>query len=173
MKSKLCLLVLLCFLVFPVLAQEKSKKQLKAERELQKQKEIEAMIDSKNFVFEAQKAMPQGGRLLNLDYNTYFLKFNETKTTCDLPFFGRAFNVPYGGGDGGIKFEGVPENIQIEKKKKSYNVKATVKGKEDVYDLLFSVYFDGGTSLSVNSNNRAFISYDGEIHAPKPEEIKE
>lgn len=173
MKSKLCLLVLFCFLVFPVLAQEKSKKQLKAERELQKQKEIEAMIDSKNFVFEAQKAMPQGGRLLNLDYNTYFLKFNETKTTCDLPFFGRAFNVPYGGGDGGIKFEGVPENIQIEKKKKSYNVKATVKGKEDVYDLLFSVYFDGGTSLSVNSNNRAFISYDGEIHAPKPEEIKE
>ncbi|WP_163408232.1 DUF4251 domain-containing protein [Flavobacterium ajazii] len=172
MKSKLFILVLSCCLVFPVLAQEKSKKQLKAERELQKQKEIEALIDSKNFVFEAQKAMPQGGRLLNLDYNTYFLKFNEAKTTCDLPFFGRAFNVPYGGGDGGIKFEGVPENIQIEKKKKSYDVKATVKGKDDVYDLFFSVYIDGGASLSVNSNNRAFISYDGEIHAPKPEETK-
>ena len=167
MKRKLLiLLALLCFLSFPVLAQEKTRKELKADRELQKQKEIEALIDSKNFVFEAQKALPQGGRMLNLDYNTYFLKFNREKTTCDLPFFGRAFNVPYGG-DGGIKFEGIPENIKIEKKKKSVNVKATVKGKNDVYTLYFNIFFDGGATLSVNSNNRASISYDGEIEAPK------
>ena len=167
MKCKLLiLLALLCFLSFPVLAQEKTRKELKADRELQKQKEIEALIDSKNFVFEAQKALPQGGRMLNLDYNTYFLKFNREKTTCDLPFFGRAFNVPYGG-DGGIKFEGIPENIKIEKKKKSVNVKATVKGKNDVYTLYFNIFFDGGATLSVNSNNRASISYDGEIEAPK------
>ncbi|WP_431242458.1 DUF4251 domain-containing protein [Flavobacterium sp. P21] len=165
------LLVLSCFLSFSVLAQEKSKKELKAERELQKQKEIEALIDSKNFVFEAQKATPQGGRLLNLDYNTYFLKFNETKTTCDLPFFGRAYNVAYGG-DGGIKFEGVPENIKIDKSKKKVTVKATVKGKDDVFDLLFTIFSDGGASLSVSSNNRAPISYDGEVHPPKTDEIK-
>lgn len=174
MKTKLFIfLVLLSLLSFPVLAQEKSKKELKAERELQKQKEIEGLINSKNFVFEAQKVMPQGGRMLNLDYNTYFLKFSENKTTCDLPFFGRGFNVPYGGGDGGIKFEGVPENIQIEKKKKSYNIKAVVKGKDDIYNLFFSVFLDGGASLSVNSNNRASISYDGEIEAPRPEEAKQ
>ena len=173
MKTKLLiLLVLFCFLSLPLLAQEKSKKELKAERELQKQKEIKGLIESKKFVFEAQKVIPQGGRLLNLDYNTYFLKFNEIKTTCDLPFFGRGFNVPYGGGDGGIKFEGVPDNIQIEKKKKSYNIKTTVKGKDDVYNLFFTVFFDGGATLSVNSNNRSSISYDGEIEAPKPEEVK-
>lgn len=172
MRRKLfILLVLSCFLSLSVVAQEKTKKELKAERELQKQKEIEALIDSKNFVFEAQKAIPQGGRLLNLDYNTYFLKFNTEKTTCDLPFFGRAFNVAYGG-DGGIKFEGVPENIQIEKKKKSYTVKATVKGKDDTYSLMFSIFYDGGASLSVTSNNRASISYDGEIEAPKNETDK-
>ena len=172
MKRKLSiLLVLLCFINFPVLAQEKTKKELKAERELQKQKEIEALIDSKNFVFEAQKATPQTGRMLNLDYNTYFLKFNTEKTTCDLPFFGRAFNIPYGGGDGGIKFEGVPEDIKIEKKKKSYNVKAIVKGKDDVYTLYFNIFFDGGATLSVNSNNRASISYDGEVEAPKKGDV--
>jgi hypothetical protein len=167
MKTKISVLVvLLSILTLHGLAQEKSKKEFKAERELQKQKEIQILIDSKNFVFEAQKVMPQGGRLLNLDYNTYFLKFNETRTTCDLPFFGRGFSVPYGGGDGGIKFEGVPENIKIEKKKKSYNIKATVKGKDDVYNLFLTVFFDGGASLSVNSNNRSSISYDGEIEAP-------
>ncbi|CAD0004304.1 MULTISPECIES: DUF4251 domain-containing protein [Flavobacterium] len=173
MKTKVFVLLVICsFLIFPVLAQEKSKKALKAEKELQKQKEIKGLIDSKNFVFEAQKVIPQGGGLLNLDYNTYFLKFSETRTTCDLPFFGRAFSVPYGGGDGGVKFEGIPEGIQIEKKKKSYNIKATVKGKDDVYNLFMIVFFDGGASLSVNSNNRASISYDGEIEFPKPDEVK-
>jgi len=156
----------------PVLAQEKTKKQLKAERDLQKQKEIESLIDSKKFDFEAQKVSPQGGRVINLDYNTYFLKFSTEKTTCDLPFFGRAYNVAYGGANGGIKFEGIPENIKVEKKKNSYTLKTTVKGKDDVYDLMFSIFFDGGTTLSVNSNNRAFISYTGEIRAPKIDESK-
>lgn len=170
MKTKLSiLLVLLCFLHSPVFAQEKTKKELKAEKEQQQQKEIETLINSKSFVFEAQKVNPQGGRVIILDYNTYFLKFNTEKTTSDLPFFGRAFNVAYGG-DGGIKFEGVPENIKIEKKKKSYLLKATVKGKDDVYNLTFSIFLNGGATLFVNSNNKASISYDGEIKAPKTKE---
>lgn len=172
MKTKRSiLLVLLCFLSFSVFAQEKTKKELKAERDLQKQNEIEGLIDSKMFDFEAQKASPLGGRQIILDYNTYFLRFNPEKTTCDLPFFGRAFNVAYGG-DGGIKFEGVPEKIEVEKKKKSYTIKSTVKGKDDVYNLMFSIFFDGGATLSVTSNNRASISYTGEIKAPKNVGIK-
>lgn len=172
MKTKLSLfLVLVCFLTAPVFAQQKTKKELKAESDLKKQKEIEALIDAKNFVFEAQKANPLGGRFIILDNNSYFLNFNTEKTTCDLPFFGRAFNVAYGG-DGGIKFEGVPENIKVEKKKKSYVLRASVRGKDDVYSLIFSVFFDGGASLSVNSNNRASISYDGQIRAPKVVESK-
>jgi hypothetical protein len=172
MKTKLSILfVLICFLSFPVFAQEKTKKELKAERAAAKQKEIEALIDSKNFVFEAKRVTPRGGRLIDLDYNTYFLKFNTENTTCDLPFFGRGYNVGYNS-DGGIKFEGVPENIKVEKKKNSYNFKASVKGKDDYYDLMFTIFFDGSTTLSVNSNNRASIFYDGDISAPKTEEAK-
>nr|WP_278011977.1 DUF4251 domain-containing protein [Flavobacterium gyeonganense] len=51
-------------------------------------------------------------------------------------------------------------------------MKATVKGKDDFYNLFFTVFLDGGASLSVNSNNRASISYDGEIDTPKLEEVK-
>ena len=169
MKRELSiLLVLFSFLSMGCFAQEKSKKELKAERELEKQKEVKALIDSKNFIFEAQKVMPQGGGFIILDYNTYFLKFNTEKTTCDLPFFGRAYNIGYGR-DGGIKFEGKPEKVRIEKRKKSYIIKTTVKGKDDVYDLMFTVFFDGGTTLSINSNNRASISYDGEIKSYTPD----
>lgn len=173
MKKKLSVLLFLAsVLSFSVSAQEKTKKELKQEREQKKQNEIKALIDSQNFVFEAQKVTPQGGRLINLDYNTYFLKFKADSTTCDLPFFGRGYNVGYGT-DGGIKFEGKPENIRVEtKKNNNTTLKATVRGKSDVYDLMFSIYYNGSTTLSVNSNNRAPINYDGIIYAPKTTEKK-
>ena len=170
MKTKLSvLLFLVSILNFSVSAQEKTKKELKQERELKKQNEIKALIDSQNFVFEAQKATPQGGRLIQLDYNTYFLKFKADSTTCDLPFFGRGYNVGYNS-DGGIKFEGKPENIRVESKKNNTILKATVRGKRDVYDLLFSIFYNGSTTLSLSSNNRGPISYDGIIYAPKTAE---
>lgn len=167
MKTKLSiLLVLSCLLSFSVFAQKKTAKELKAERELQQQKQIEALIDSKKFVFDAQKLTPRGGRIIILDYNTYFLNFTPEKVTCDLPFFGRGYNVAYGG-EGGMKFEGTPENIIVEKKKKSYNLRAIVKGKKDVYNLIFSIFFNGSTTLSINSNNLSAITYYGEISALK------
>ncbi|MFD2940775.1 DUF4251 domain-containing protein [Flavobacterium notoginsengisoli] len=166
MKVTFSILVLFLALSFSVSAQEKTKKQLKEERELEKQNEMKALLDAQNFVFEAQKVTPQGGRLIQLDYNTYFLKFNKENTTCDLPFFGRGYNVAYNG-DGGIKFEGKPENIKIENKKKSTVLKATVRGKNDIYDLFFTIFYNGSATLSVNSNNRAPISYDGIVSAPK------
>lgn len=173
MKNKFSILILLfCFFSLSSTAQQKSKKEFKAEQEAKKLKEIDSLITAKHFDFQAQKVTPQGGRFRYLDYNTYYLKFNLTKTTCDLPFFGRAYNLPYGGGDGGIKFEGVPENVKIEKRKNNYRVKATVKGKDDVYDLMFTVFFDGGATLFVTSNNRASISFDGVIEAPKVEKVE-
>ncbi|WP_343585578.1 DUF4251 domain-containing protein [Flavobacterium sp.] len=165
------LLFLISVFSFSVSAQEKTKKELKQERELQKQNEIKALIDAQNFVFEAQKATPQSGRLIQLDYNTYFLKFKTDNTTCDLPFFGRGYNVGYNS-DGGIKFEGKPENIKVENKKNNTILKATVRGSSDVYDLTFSIFYNGSTTLSVSSNNRGPISYDGIIYAPKIEEKK-
>jgi hypothetical protein len=170
MKMKLSILVMLfSFLSIEGYCQEKTKKELKAERELQAQKETEALVDSKKFVFDAEKLTPQSGRLLILDYNTYFLKFNQDIVNCDLPFFGRGFNVGYGS-DGGIKFEGKPENLKIEKTKKYYIVKMTVKGKDDVYDVFFKIFFNKQTTLSINSNNRSSISYDGRIRAFKADE---
>lgn len=171
MKRVAILLMLFSIFSLDGFAQEKTKKELKQERELQKQKEIQALIGAKNFVFDAEKVYPQGTRMIILDYNTYTLKFNSDNVICDLPFFGRAFNVGYGS-DGGIKFEGKPENIKVEKKNKKYLIKATVSGKNDVYDLLFTVFYDGGTTVNINSNNRASISYDGRIRAPKETENK-
>lgn len=132
-------LALFSLISFEAIGQQKNKKAIESERKILKQKEIEDLISSKNFIFNAQKVLSQKGAMFVLDYNTYFVQFDMEKAVANLPFFGRAFSVSYGS-DGGIKFEGKPENVKIEQKKKSYVIKATVKGRDDIYDLLFSVF---------------------------------
>lgn len=143
-------------------AQEKSKKQLKEGAKLEKQKQMALLVESKEFVFVARTAIPQGSRTINLT-TEYTLKFHPDLIKCDLPFFGRAYSGVAYGGDRGMQFEGRPMDLKIEKKKKSYDIKVNVKGNNDSYFLMLSVYFDGTANLSIISNNRSTISYNGDI----------
>jgi len=93
-----------------------------------------------------------------------FFRFSPELIVSEMPFFGRAFSVPYGGA-GGLKFEGKPEVYTIEKGKKFYFVNAKVKSKGDYFTVNLSISFDGGATMSISSNNRSPISYYGEISA--------
>jgi hypothetical protein len=148
------------------MAQEKSKKELKEERKLEKQKQIALLVDSKAFLFEAIRVIPQGGRTIELTSN-YTLEIQPDLIKCDLPFFGRAYSGVGYGGDGGMKFEGKPTVFSTEKKKKAYLIKAEVKGERDSYSIMLTVYFEGSAYVTINSNNRSSISYDGNIESIK------
>ncbi len=84
-----------------------------------------------------------------------------------MPFFGRGFSGIGYGGDEGMKFEGKPTLFQVEKTKKGHQIKAEVRRKSDYYTLNLIVYSGGNAYLTINSNNRSPISYDGEIQVFK------
>lgn len=159
-------LLTLTFIVFSLtntLAQEKSKKQLKEEKKLEQQKQTTILVESKEFVFIAETVMPQSGRTRTLTTNDYTVEFHPDFIKSDLPFFGRAYSGVGYGGDDGMRFEGQPKEFTIEKTKKGHEIKVEVKGANDTYTLLLSVFFDGNANLSINSNNRSPISYNGVI----------
>jgi hypothetical protein len=89
-----------------------------------------------------------------------------------MPFFGRAFSGVGYSSDAGLNFEGKPEEFSIEKGKKNYQIRVVVKGNNDTYRLTLSVYFEGGATLYINSNNRSSISYSGTISEIKKVIIK-
>jgi hypothetical protein len=156
-------LTFLFFFNANAIAQQKTKKQLKEEANVEKQKQIALLVDSKEFVFYPSSVMPQGGRSIILNDSSYSMQFDPEFIRSYLPFFGRGYSgVGYGGGNG-MKFEGKPTVYTVEKTKKAFLIKANVKGEWDSYFILLSVYFKGSAYLSVNSNNRSSISYDGEI----------
>ena len=145
-------------------AQETSKKAQREQKKTEKQQQIEALINSNEFVFEASQALPQGGKMVILTGSSYTLKFHNDTIESYLPFFGRAYSVDYGG-DGGIKFKGKPDEYKVitQKAGKGYEIYASVKGQKDYYKLHLSVSPDGGATLGVDSNQRSNISYRGDI----------
>ena len=166
LNNALAVLLMLLFAVVSfttAIAQEKTKKQLKEEQKLEKQKQIALLVESKEFVFVTYRAMPQSGSVINLT-TEYNVDFHPEWIKSDLPFFGRGFSgIGYGGNDAGIKFEGKPTVYTVEKKKKNYAITAAIRGERDSYSMMLTVYFDGSATLFVNSNNRSSISYDGDI----------
>ena len=173
MRTKIPVLIILFSLtITSAFSQEKSRSELKKERKLDKQNQIAEMVNAREFVFIGRTAQPQGYRSVNLASNPNFVKFQPDLIEGDMPFFGKAYSgVGYSSGDGGLKFDGVPEDYTVEKRKKNFLIKAVVKGENDVYDISLSVGFEGGSTLSITSNNRSQISYIGDISAPeKPKE---
>lgn len=145
-------------------AQQPTKKELKEARKMEQQKKVETLVASEKFIFEANRAFPMGYRSIDLTTNPNSISFAPDVIKSDMPFFGRATgSIPYGGGEGGLKFQGAPEEFSITKEKKNYLLKAKVKDKNDSYTIQLTIFFDGGASLVINSNNRASISYNGSI----------
>lgn len=162
--------VLSFFLSFSMLmgfAQEKTKQQIKEEKKLAEQKKVEELLNSKDYEFVADWAYPQSGRSINLTSNSNFFRVKNDSVHSEMPFFGRAYaGVAYSGG-GGLDFKGATKDYSMTKEKKNYIIKTEVKGNSDNYSIQLTVYFDGGASLNINSNNRASISYRGMVTKTK------
>lgn len=152
----------LSFFILTGFAQEKSRQQIKEEQKLAKQKVIDALVASKEYEFVADMAYPQGTRSISLTTNPNFLRFQKDTIHSEMPFFGRAFNIGYGG-DGGLSFKGPIKDYSIKKGKKNYTIKASVKGNTDTYDIFLTIYFEGSANLSISSTNRSSISYRGVV----------
>lgn len=164
MGPKVVALLIVAFLLSASgFAQEKSKKQLKEEKKTEKQKQVEAMLNAKDFVFLARTAMPQGYKTVNLTSGSYTVKFKPDYINCYLPFYGRAYSGAAYGGDDGMKFEGKPDEFTVAKGKKNYQLNAVVKGERDTYRISATVSYSGSASLIITSNNRSTISYNGDI----------
>jgi hypothetical protein len=164
MKTLIMMALLATCAVF-VNAQEtekKSKKELKAEKEAKQIEETKALVESKTFVFDARNVNPMGGRSRSLT-TQYDVKVTSDSIYSYLPYFGVAYSASYGGTDSPMIFEEPFETCEMEKTKKGYLVKVSVKNGNDRLDFSFHISEAGSTTLHVSSLNRQAISYNGEI----------
>jgi hypothetical protein len=136
----------------------------KKEKKPTKEAYVKIRMDAKRYTFLANYVLPQrgGGRQLTSEYD---LRITPDSVVSFLPYFGRAyFDVPYGGGDGGIKFTSTKFTYEAkEKKKGGWEISIRPSDVKNIDRLLLNISSDGYASLSVNSTNRDFITFDGYI----------
>ena len=140
------------------------------ERKEQKAAEIKQLIEKGDFVFTARFANPMSGPKIDLT-SVYDLKFKGDSVEAWLPYYGRAFQVPYADHDGGIKFKAKVDRIEttFNEKKKSYQLNFEVKDQRDTYKMNLFVGLSGYGNLNVNMNHRQSISFSGIVEALKEE----
>jgi hypothetical protein len=118
MKTKIAFTVILFSLTsILVFSQEKSKKELREEKKIEKQNQIEALINEREFVFIGSIAYPRGLSPVNLASRQNFVKFQPDMIESEMPFFGRAYSGVGFGGDAGLQFKGIPEDFTVVKGK--------------------------------------------------------
>ncbi|HPS11845.1 MAG TPA: DUF4251 domain-containing protein [Prolixibacteraceae bacterium] len=136
--------------------------------ELSDYESVVALVNSKDFSFTANHALPQNGPTIDLFSNPNELTIKGDSVFCYMPFFGRAYNIDYND-QGGFHFSGIIENYKkIEKaQKKKIEIRFNAQSRSDSYQ--FHLTISGGKSsvLTILSSKRASISYWGEINEPK------
>jgi len=84
-----------------------------------------------------------------------------------LPYFGRAYNVPYGGGKG-LNFSHPIENYQeYQKKNGQRHIEIGLTNEEDTYLYTIEVFDNGNSSVEVLSRQRERIFYTGMMEFEK------
>lgn len=142
--------------------------QTKKERKEQKAKEIKEMIDEQRFTIDVDRALPMGGRTVNLT-TPYSFEMRGDSAISYLPYFGRAYSLPYGGGDG-LRFEeSITDYQSTFEKKGTARIKFVTRTKEDTFRFDVQVFSNGSAIISVTPTNRQSITYQGEV-APKKKE---
>jgi hypothetical protein len=139
----------------------------KKEKKDEKRAVITNLIDSQDFNFVAQTVLPQRGVTKQLT-SIYDITISKDSIVSDLPYFGRAYSVPYNPNEVGLKFTSTKfEFTKTPGKKGGWNISIKPKDYAEVQQLSFRIFENGSASLNVINLNRDPISFQGFIKERK------
>ena len=134
----------------------------KAEREAAMAQQVQDALDARHYTIAVDWMKPLGGvpRQVNSDYE---LKVNGEELDCYLPYIGRAYRLPYGGGKG-LNFKAQIQNYSIQQLTSNRSqIEFTVRNDEDVYLFRIDVFDNGKSIIDIMAQDRDAISFDGEM----------
>ena len=125
-------------------------------------RKVKAALDQRTFKIAVNRMIPMSSGSRNVSYG-YSVEVRNDSLFSNLPYFGRAYQVPYGGGKG-LTFDAPISHYQESQKKNgSRQIDIEVKNDEDTYNYQITVYDNGGSSINVQARERDGISYSGDV----------
>ena len=125
--------------------------------------EVQNMVDAHQFKFVAETVSPLRGRFRTLT-TRYDVSVSKDSVTSYLPYYGRAYTAPLDPSQGGIKFTSTDFSYDASHDKSDkWNVLIKPGTGQDVQQLNFTIFSTGSATLSVTSNSKEPISFNGHI----------
>ena len=135
--------------------------------DIQDFEDLRAMVNSREFAIEHQWANPMRGTNINLLANPNHIRFKGDSVDVHLPYFGvRHSGGAYGSREGGVRYKGLAEDLQITENPEKRNIVITFEGDGQTNENLefrITLFANGKASTSVISSQRDAISYQGDM----------
>lgn len=139
---------------------------------------VASLIQKEEFTFVAERANPSGstvtdimnslpgtnsGRLLNLDPG-YTIEIKKDSLEVTLPYFGRMYTPAMDPSKNSYRFTSTDYSMVRSDGKKGTSVfTINTKDQQNPAQIVIQVFNSGKTYVSIDSNDRQSISYDGYI----------
>lgn len=139
---------------------------------------VDTLVDSEEFTFVAQRANPMNydvinvmgsiqnapvARMLQLD-GSYSIEIKKNNLDVALPYFGRMFNPSYNTAENSYRFTSKDFTIKKSRNKKgNWILKIKPNDVRNVDEMTIEVFNKGKAFVSVRSNDRQPITYDGYV----------
>lgn len=136
--------------------------QSRKEKKEQKAKAVKERIVSENYKISVTTAYPRRGKSVQLS-SPYSLGIRNDSVFSYLPYYGRAYSVPYDGGKGLIFNAPIKEYEMTTNRKGDARITFKARNPEDMYTFNVEVFSNGSASIRVNMNNRESISFHGDL----------
>ncbi|WP_424493617.1 DUF4251 domain-containing protein [Salinimicrobium sp. GXAS 041] len=146
----------------------------KNSEDVEKMDQLRNLVESRQFEIQNEWAYPLSGGNINLIGNPNYIRFEGDSVNVFLPYFGVRHSGGGYGTEGGIKFKGVAEDLEVVKGQNENRLLLNFGGDQGNEDLNFTVtlYPNGKARTSVTSSQRQSINYQGEIRERTQSEKK-
>ncbi len=123
---------------------------------------VSKALESKHYTVSIQMMYPSRGGAKSVT-SDYSLEVKGDTLVSYLPYIGRAYNVPYGGGKG-LNFTAPIKHYEATKDNKGRTrVVILTDNEEDLITYYLEVWDTGQTTIDVQSREREPINYSGEV----------
>jgi len=137
--------------------------QSKKEKAEKKAGAVKELINSRHYTVDVLRAYPMGGESVNLT-SPYSLEIRGDSLISYLPYFGRAYSIPYGGGKGLIFDAPITNYRCVINTKKTALITFESRNDEDAYQFQVDIFPSGSATIDVVPTKRQSISYQGDLN---------
>lgn len=134
----------------------------KAAAKAEQSRKVNELIDKRDFTIDVDYVYPKRAPAHPLSYG-FSLEVHGDSIISYLPYFGRAYSIPYGGGKG-LNFSARMSDCQVYRGKKDLTrMDIAVTNEEDTYIYKVEIYDNGSASIDVTARERESISFSGDM----------